>query len=237
MRQRDGLQAGPIGRRFLGFGLLAVLLSVAALSGSTCAWLPPADDGEDTPPPASNAIRRPTVLNTDHGLGSADAPLLVVMYEDYQSTVCGRFARSEFEAIRTEYIDTNRVQWVFRHFPASGNARAKPAARAAECANDQGFFLEYRDLVYATVDADNKVILTDVQLKDHAATLGLDTTAFETCYDEADYKDARVQQDVNSGTALGVTTTPTFIVGSTRVTDATTAAKLRTYLERALAGS
>jgi len=216
--------------------LLVGLGFAAAMSGATCAWLPPADSGDDTPPPASNAIRRPVVLSTDHVLGSSDAPLVVVMYEDYQNAACGRFARAEFDAIKTEYIDTGRVRWVFRHFPSSGNARAKPAARAAECAHDQGFFLEYRNLIYATVDADNKVILTDAKLKDHAETLGLDTTAFATCYDEPDYKESRIQQDINSGTALGVTNAPTFIVGSTRVTDATTAAKLRTYLDRALAG-
>ncbi len=222
-------------RRIL-LSLLVVVLSAAAMSGSTCAWLPPADSGDDTPPPASNAIRRPVLLDTDHVVGSSDAPLLVVMYEDYQNAACGRFARVEFDTIKTEYIDTGRVRWVFRHFPSSGNTRAKPAARAAECAHDQGYFFEYRDLIYATVDADNKVILTDAKLKDHAETLGLDTTAFATCYDESDYKESRIQQDINSGTALGVTSTPTFLVGSTRVTDATTAAKLRTYLDRALAG-
>jgi protein-disulfide isomerase len=175
------------------------------------------------------------VLASDHVLGDATAPLVVVLYEDYQDTGCGRFARSEFPTIKARYIDTGQVLWVFRHFPLASHNRAIPAAKAAECADDQGEFLAYRDLIYETTDSSGNTILTDAQLGAHADTLGLNRATLEACF-AGEAKTARVQQDVKSGTALGVTVAPSFIVGNKLVSGFTLAEDLSTTIDRQLAG-
>lgn len=214
--------------------LAAGVFAAGGMSGTNCAGAFPSPAGQDFATNDHNlAFRRPVILASDHVMGDANAPLTVVEWEDFQAPFCGRFARSEFPAIKTQYIDTGRVRWVFRHFPQAANNRAKPAARAAECANDQEEFFTYRDLIYAKTDASLRTILDDATLKQHADTLGLDQAQFDACF-AGDSKDARIQQDVNTGTALGVQATPAFFVGSELVSTVATAADLIPIIERHL---
>lgn len=175
----------------------------------------------------------PVILASDHFVGDANAPVTVVQYESYESIDCGRFARSEFPTIKQTYIDTGKVRWVYRQFPETSQTRAKPAAYAAECAGDQDKFFEYRDLVYQTTDSTGNTILTDDQLKKNADTLGLNRTTFDPCF-TGNGKVSRIQQDINSGTALGVTTAPSFVVDGLLLSGFGTAKQLSRFIDRAL---
>ena len=84
--------------------------------------------------------------------------------------------------------------------------RAKPAAEAAQCANEQGKFWEYHDKVFA-----NQQALTDDDLKKYATDLGLNVETFNTCYSSGKYR-ADVDKDFSEGQKIGVTGTPAFFV-------------------------
>jgi len=177
------------------------------------------------------------LLASDHILGDPNATVVVVEYSDFQCPFCGRFARQEYATIKQNYIDTGKIRFVFRHFPLRNiHNRAEAAARSTECANDQGKFFEFHDLVFNTTDA-NGPILTDAQLQAHAATLSLNTTTFNACFPPGDSKAARVQQDVNSGTALAITGTPTFFINGQRLSGFQTAAQLSAVIDQKLAGN
>ena len=53
-------------------------------------------------------------------------------------------------------------------------------------------------------------------LKRHAAELGLDTSAFNTCFDSGRYA-ARVQAETTAGAARGVSSTPSVFVGGKKL--------------------
>lgn len=235
----------PMGGRRSGSGL-ATRLRMLGLFVLTPLWLvwgggscgtsvvPPPPSGSSATNDDNLAFRRPVILTTDHVLGNNSATLIVVMYEDYQSLACGKFVREQFPAIKTQYIDSGQIRWVCRHLPQAANNRAVPAARATECANEQGQFFDYRELVYDTVDDNNnQTILTDEMLKQHATTLGLDQTQFDDCF-SGDTQDARIQQDRNSAAVLGFSGVPTFVVGTEIVTGVTTADKLTKIIDRHL---
>lgn len=209
--------------------LLAACICACGMSGGGCAT------GIAILPTTSvhGGAVRAVVLESDHVLGAADAPLTIVQYENYQSTDCGRFARQEFETIKQQYIDSGQVRWVFRHFPQSSLANSESAAKSAECAADQGLFFEYRDAVYADTDSDGNTILTDDELRKHAEALGMDLTAYDDCV-AGEGKTARIDQDVNSGTAFGVTTVPAFIIDDERGAGFVTAEKLGQVIDRHL---
>jgi protein-disulfide isomerase len=215
--------------------LLGVFFAGGMSSGSCTPTLPISGTGS-TGSNINDSVARPVILPEDHVLGEATAQLTIVEYESYQTAACGRFARAEFPTIKQQYIDTGQVRWVFRHFPLSSQDRAQPAAVAAECAGDQGKFSEYRDEIYGTPDSSGNAVLSDAQLKTDADTVGLDRTTFDACI-AGDSKDARVDQDVNSGTALGVTSVPAFIVDNQLIQGFTTAADLSKTIDRHLAGT
>jgi protein-disulfide isomerase len=111
--------------------------------------------------------------------------------------------------LQTNYIDMGKVRYVYRHFPLDQHMDAQAAAEASECAADQDKFFEFVHEVFS--DASRQSDMPADVLRDIAEEAGLDLTMYDACI-AADAKAARVNQDVTSGTALGVSGTPTFYV-------------------------
>jgi protein-disulfide isomerase len=95
------------------------------------------------------------------------------------------------------------------------------AAEAAECAGEQNAFWEYHDYLFSHQNGENQGSFSKDNLKGFAATLGLDTTAFNTCLDSGKYTQF-VQDQTNLARQLGVQSTPTFAVNGQGVTGAQT---------------
>jgi len=86
------------------------------------------------------------------------------------------------------------------------HSRARPAAEAAQCAQAQGQFWAYHDKVFA-----NQRALADEDLKRYAAELGLNTEAFNSCFDSGQFREA-VTADYVAGERYGVSGTPAFFI-------------------------
>jgi protein-disulfide isomerase len=82
-----------------------------------------------------------------------------------------------------------------------------PAARASHCAGEQGRFWELRRLLVKNADK-----LSVDYITGSAKTLSLDMAAFASCM-TSDRFDAAIRQDVVSATAVGVSGTPSFLIG------------------------
>lgn len=82
--------------------------------------------------------------------GSSDAPITMIEYSDFECPFCGRFFSQTFPTIQSEYIDTGKVRFVYKHFPLrSIHANAQKAAEASICARDQNKFWEYHDKLFS----------------------------------------------------------------------------------------
>ena len=78
--------------------------------------------------------------------GPHDAKVRVVEYSDFQCPYCKAFAPS-VKKMLTEYGD--KVEFVYKQLPLAFHAQAENAALASECANEQGKFQAYSDLLFA----------------------------------------------------------------------------------------
>jgi protein-disulfide isomerase len=144
-------------------------------------------------------------------LGSADAPVTIVEFSDYQCPYC-KHAESIVSEVRNRYPD--RVRFEFRHFPLEDiHPRARAAAEAATCAETQERFWEYHELVFASAAED----LSDGMLREHAGAAGLDLDAFDACVAERSGR-SRVDRDLDVGREAGVDGTPTFFVNGIAIT-------------------
>lgn len=206
--------------------IASVACGVLIAGGFACQILPPG-----TPPPPVDTGIAPIILAQDHILSVGSPPLTVFEYGDFQCPACGRFARETFPTIKQNYIDTGRIRWIFRHFPLRNqHPQAEKAAQGSECANDQSQFWPFHDMLY-----DNQAALSIAQLKAVAGQLGMDQATFDACID-SDAKAARVQTDVLSGQTLGVSATPTFFIGTLRVSGHRTVEQFSELLDDALEG-
>ncbi len=203
-----------------------VAAMLGALLAAACATPPAAPDEPAPAPPAlpvgsSLGVAPPgrgmlppppprLAIGTDPALGVADAPVTIVEFIDYQCPYCQGFAQETFPRIKASYIDTGRVRYVARDFPLPKHERARPAAIAAACAREQGRFWEMHDALLAEAG-----LLRDADFRRHADRLGLDRGRFEACLGDARHQ-RRLDADVAAARALGVSGTPSFLVGASR---------------------
>jgi uncharacterized membrane protein/predicted DsbA family dithiol-disulfide isomerase len=145
-----------------------------------------------------------------HRKGDPSAKIAIVEFSDFQCPYCVQAFRDLRELVRTR----RDVSLVFRHFPldAACNAHVKRtmhpdaclAACAAECAGRQGRFWEYHDVLF-----ENNEHLERDSLFRYAREMDLDLAAFRTCLDDPSTR-ARVGEDVEAASRVGVGSTPTM---------------------------
>jgi protein-disulfide isomerase len=179
------------------------------------------------------AVPQPTVeatVDDDPAQGPADAAVTVIEFSDFQCPYCARFQSETLPQILQNYGD--RIRFVYRDFPLTSiHANALKAAEASECAHDQGKYWEYHDMLFQ-----NQSALDVDSLKSYAASLGLDTTAFNSCLD-SDQKMDEVRQDVQDGLAAGVQGTPAFFINGQAISGAQPYSVFQAAIEAALANA
>ena len=163
--------------------------------------------GFDTSEVIETVEAEPIMLNIEGQpmLGDENAPVTIIEFSDFECPFCKR-GYDTMKEIIVEYVDTGKAKLVFMDFPLSFHQNAKPAAIAAACAEEQGMFWEFHDLLFENQDSLNR----DTYLA-HAETLNLDVESFTTCIDEERYSED-VDADMAMGQSAGVTGTPAFII-------------------------
>lgn len=147
----------------------------------------------------------PPLSAEDHVDGPERAELELVMFGDFQCPYCTA-AYPIVRRIRDRMA--GRLLFAFRHFPLRDvHPDAERAAEAAEGAAAQGAFWQMHDRMYESNGA-----LSREDLVSYARELGLDSQRLAEELDSEAHR-PRVQRDLDSGLASGVTGTPAFFVG------------------------
>jgi protein-disulfide isomerase len=158
-------------------------------------------------------------------LGNPNATVSIIVFSDFECPYCEaaegvnqqiidslKQQDPTWEApvpnIINEYVNTGKVNMVFRQYPLPIHLHATDAALASKCAQDQGKFWEYHDILFKNYES---LGITD--LKRYAVDLNLNVNQFNQCLDSKKYQDS-IQRDVSDGQALGVSGTPTFFIGN-----------------------
>ncbi|MFT4040534.1 MAG: DsbA family protein [Thermomicrobiales bacterium] len=148
-------------------------------------------------------------------LGTADAPVQIVEWGDYQCPACGQLARGIAPRVISEYVVPGKASFEFRNFAFLG-PESQRAAAAANCAEAQGAFWPYHDTLYVNQHGENQGAFTDERLKAIADSLSLDATAFAACLDDPAMA-AAVTTSTDDGREAGVNATPWLTVNGVRV--------------------
>lgn len=145
-------------------------------------------------------------------LGDEKAKITIIEFADYQCPFCESFFSQVEPILRDQYIKKGQVKIQWRDFAFLG-PESFWASEAARCANDQGKFWQYHDLLFNRQKGENEGAFSKENLKKFASELGLNTQEFDACLDTGKYTQA-VKDDSDYGRSVGVTGTPgTFING------------------------
>jgi len=148
-------------------------------------------------------------------IGDPNAPITIVEFSDFQCPFCSRFHDQTLPAIMENYIDTGKVNFVYRDLPLSFHANANSASIAAECANEQGKFWEYHDVLFQKQSQWQSLGTEDfaTNAKQFATDIGLESASFESCLTSSKTA-SKVRQDSLDASSYGATGTPTFFIGN-----------------------
>lgn len=171
--------------------------------------------------PSAGVTDMKALADDDAYLGKENAPVTIVEFSDYECPFCKRFYDSTLPQLKSQYIDTGKVKFVYRDFPLSFHQNAHIEAEAAECAKDQGgntAYFKYHDEIFKRTTSNGLGIAVD-QLSVIAKNVGLDVTKFNTCLNSGTFK-SEVDKDIQDGVSAGVQGTPGFIINGKFVSGA-----------------
>lgn len=149
--------------------------------------------------------------------GPVDAPVALVVYSDYQCLFCAKWTQDTLPTMM-QYAQSGDLRIEWRDVNQYG-ADSERGALGAHAAGMQGKFWEYHDLLFPNGEHLAPEQLTEESLIELAGELGLNTEQF-TIDMTSDETLAEIQQYAAEGQALGVSGTPTFILGGVPIVGA-----------------
>jgi predicted DsbA family dithiol-disulfide isomerase len=180
--------------------------------------------------PAGKFLSLPEVSDRDIQAGPKDAKVKIVEFSDFQCPYCKAFHPVLKQAL-DEYED--RILFSYKHLPLSFHPQANNAALASECANEQGKFFEYGDMLFARQDEWSKSEGTS-KFKEYASRIGLRASQFNQCLDDRKYQD-KVDADTAEAQKFGVSGTPGTFVNGQFIGGLTTAEEVKRIVDEELA--
>jgi protein-disulfide isomerase/uncharacterized membrane protein len=148
-----------------------------------------------------------------HADGRAGALLVVVEFADFECSHCAA-ASLMVDRLRREIGSS--VRFVFKHFPLDASCnrviqrdmhggRSCAAATGAVCAGEQGRFWEYQVRIFERGTS-------AAAMRSTVKELGLDVAEWQKCLSSMRAASA-VRNDIEDGVAVGIQSTPTFLIG------------------------
>jgi protein-disulfide isomerase len=144
--------------------------------------------------------------------GSADAPVEITEFADYQCPFCQTFATLQMPTIEERLVKTGRVRWRYRDFPLQQHGFARLAAHSAACADEQGKYWEQHERIYEGQSEWAGARDAGPLFRRYAKDVGLDLGRYDACMNAGKYA-GRIQASYNEGVQVGVSSTPTLLVG------------------------
>ncbi|MCH8860366.1 MAG: DsbA family protein [Thaumarchaeota archaeon] len=143
-------------------------------------------------------------------LGDSSAQITILEWGDYQCTFCYRFHQSSLNIILEEYIDSGKINFVFKDFPLNGPDSIL-AAEATYCAEDQGKYWAFHNELYSNWAGEKTGWINYDSLNQFAKSVNLELDEFTSCLDEHKYNQ-KVLELEKFGKEIGIDATPSFLI-------------------------
>jgi len=192
----------------IGFTLIALAIYFSGIGRQTVVSDVKSNPNTNTP---VSEIR--VVDESDYILGNPNAPILLVVYSDYDCSFCKRYHET-MKQIMDEYGVNGKVAWVYRQFPiAQLHPNSPRISEAALCVGEAGgnrAFWKFSDTVFAERNINESTNMT--KLVDFAVEAGVDRDTYETCVRSGRHQQ-RIAESLMDGYEAGVTGVPhSFVI-------------------------
>jgi protein-disulfide isomerase len=207
---------------YLGFAALAVV-------GAAAIWW--ARGGGTTPVEVD-----PVPVNASsfagYVLGSDSAAVEIIEYADFGCGACAQFAVLAGADIKSRLVEAGRVRIRFRDFAIPSHPSSPDAHLAAACAGEQGQFFAMHDQLFFGQRDWTRQRRPDRQFRDYAEAIRLDMSRYDDCVRDRRHM-GRIDAAKQEGLAVGVSSTPSFVIGGLLVVGALPYDSVVALVERA----
>jgi protein-disulfide isomerase len=160
-------------------------------------------------------VAKPVSL-PDMALGPANASVTITEYASMTCPHCAAFNETVFPKIKSEYIDTGKVRYVFREFPLDIKAAAGSMLSRCIAKDDAGKYFAVTDMLFKQQN--------DWVMKNTTETLtrigkqaGLSQQAVEDCLKDQALLDKIAADQKYASDVLKVDSTPTFFINGEKI--------------------
>jgi protein-disulfide isomerase len=160
-------------------------------------------------------VAKPVAL-PDMALGPADAPVTIVEFASMTCPHCAAFNKEVFPKLKSEYIDTGKIRYVFREFPLDVKALAGSMLARCIAKDDAGKYYAVVDLLFRQQN-DWVVKNTTDTLTRIGKQAGLSQQAVEDCLKDQVLMDKVAADQKYAAEVLKVDSTPTFFINGEKI--------------------
>ena len=166
---------------------------------------------------AQNAtdVAKPVSL-PDMALGRADAAVTITEYASMTCPHCAAFNADVFPKIKSEYIDTGKIRYIFREFPLDIKAAAGSVLSRCIAKDDANKYFAVTDLLFKT-QADWVMKNTTESLIRIGKQAGLTQDQIEACLRDQSLLDKLAADQKYAAEVLKVDSTPTFFINGEKI--------------------
>jgi protein-disulfide isomerase len=169
---------------------------------------------------AASDVAKPQSL-PDMALGPASASVTIVEYASMTCPHCAAFDEAVFPKIKSAYIDTGKVRYVFREFPLDIKAAAGSMLARCIAKDDAGKYFAVVDMLFRQqnewVTKNTTETLTRI-----GKQAGLSQQAVEACLKDQSLLDKIAADQKYASEMLKVDSTPTFFLNGEKIKGETT---------------
>jgi protein-disulfide isomerase len=160
-------------------------------------------------------VAKPVSL-PDMALGPANAPVTITEFASMTCPHCAAFTEKVFPKIKSEYIDSGKIRFVFREFPLDIKAAAGSMLARCIAKDDAGKYFAVIDMLFRQQN-DWVVKNTTETLTRIGLQAGLSKQAVEECLKDQALLDKIAADQKFAAEVLKVNSTPTFFINGEMV--------------------
>lgn len=160
-------------------------------------------DEQEAPSSSSSSM----LGNAPYVGDKSKAKIAIIEYSDFQCGYCKRHADEVYPELKSKFVDTGEIIYVFKSYPLGESGLGYNAAVASQCVAglvDGDKFASFHTKMFS--------VTSDADIKAAAVELGVDAGKYDACITSEDAKQ-KVMADRTEGSKAGVEGTPGFVVG------------------------
>ena len=151
------------------------------------------------------------IKDTDFVLGAPESPITIIEYASMSCSHCADFHNDTLESLKTEYIDTGKVKFVFRDFPF--NYPALVGSMILRCVPNDARY-QYMNALYKLQKnwvrrehSDTKKELYKIMQSG-----GMQQEDFDACLSDINLENDILEDVMNAQKEFNIRSTPSFII-------------------------